>query len=473
MLTPIILAGSLLRFWHLGTWSFWIDEVFTVLDAQQFALSDFRINPLPYLAVKFSMSIAGTHEWGARFISCLVGIISLPLLFLMGRSFFNARVGLFAAAFLAFSNWHIFWSQNARASYALTFLFAALTAWSFYLALERDSLLLIGCSLVSVLCLVLSHLLSVMLIPALAGYVISFWIPLRLDNRSQKPPLGIRPRNLLVFFTPFALPILLLVLPKVHRNLFSGWGLNEWQRSPVYILFTLVYGLSVPLAVASFFSSFTKPIDRAKWFLICYAGIPLTLFLIASRLLNVAGYYLFFTTPAYFLLAAVGCEQISRSTQIPRLFRYVLPCIIVATMMSQNYLYFRVENGGRPKWREAFETIQSQMRAGDRVVVSAPRICRYYLPEIEPIAAKAIIDDTEGFDKEWETGDVRVWFVIDAANFGVFDSAEGFRDWVRRRGRLIRTFPVFARAMDRTISVYLRDNTGIRKRLDEDIKEQK
>ena len=231
-----------------------------MLDAQQFSLSDFRINPFPYLVVKFSMSIAGTHEWGARFISCLVGVISLPLIFLMGRSLFNTRVGLFAASFLAFSNWHLFWSQNARASYALTFLFAALAAWSFYLALERDSLLLIGCSLVSVVCLILSHLLSAMLIPALAGYVISFWIPLRLDNYPLPRPAGIRPRNLLVFFLPFALPILLLVLPKVHRNLFSGWGLNEWQRSPIYIIFTLVYGLSIPLAVASFFSSFTKPL---------------------------------------------------------------------------------------------------------------------------------------------------------------------------------------------------------------------
>ncbi|MBI1927115.1 glycosyltransferase family 39 protein, partial [Candidatus Poribacteria bacterium] len=119
LLLPILLVGSLLRFWHLGTWSFWSDEVLTVLDAQQLSMADFRINPIPYLAVKFSMWVGGTGEWGARFIPCLTGIASIPLIFLMGRSLFNTRVGLFAASFLALSSWHLFWSQNAR-SYVFT-----------------------------------------------------------------------------------------------------------------------------------------------------------------------------------------------------------------------------------------------------------------------------------------------------------------------------------------------------------------
>ena len=460
LLLPIILVGSLLRFWHLGTWSFWIDEVLTVMDAQQFSMADFRINPIPYLAIKLSMWIGGTGEWGARFIPCLAGIASIPLIFLMGRSLFNTRVGLFAASFLALSSWHLFWSQNAR-SYVFTFLFAMLTAWSFFLALERDQWLLMGGSLVAAILLILSHTLSVMLIPALAGYVISLWLLSYFTNTGLRRPIGIRPRNLLIFFLPFALPVSLLALPRFRHYLFSGWGLNEWGRSSLYVLFTLVHGLSVPIAVAAFFTSITKPMERAKWFLICYAGVPLILFLIASRLLNVAGYYLFFTAPAYFLLAAIGCDRIWQSKwecEAPAeqmALRWILPCVVIVTMLAQDYIYFRVENGGRPKWREAFSTIRSEMREGDRVVVSVPRMSEYYLPGIEPIFVKTVMADADGFERKWKAEGVRVWFVFDVDSFNVFDSDEGFRRWVYQRARLIRTYPVFARAMDRTIGVYL------------------
>ena len=454
LLLPILFVGSFLRLWHLGTWSFWVDEVMTVLDAQQFSMEHFRINPIPYLAIKLSISIAGTNEWGARLIPSLVGIASLPLIFLMGTSLFNVRVGIFAATFLAFSSWHLYWSQNAR-SYVFTFLFAALAAWSFYLALEKDQPLLMLGSLVATILLILSHTLSGMLIPAFAGYVISQWRVRAFHNNSQERPAGLRPRNLMIFFLPLAAPLLLLAFPRFRDYVFSGWGRNEWARNPLYILFTLVHGLSVPVAVVAFFTALTRPVNRAKWFLICCAGIPLILFLISSRLLNVAGYYLFFTTPAYFLLAAIGCERIWRTKQILPLLRCILPGVIIITMLSQDYIYFRLENGGRAKWREAFSTIRTEMRAGDRVVVSIPRMGEYYLPELEPIFAKAVMEDVEGFERRWKLEGARVWFVLDAATFNVVEPGEEFRGWVRQRARLIRTHPTFARAKNRTIGVYL------------------
>jgi len=463
-LLPIIFVGAILRLWNLGTWSLWIDEVLTVVDAQEFSLDTFRINPVPYLVVKLALAMGATDEWGARLIPCLVGIASIPLIFLMGRSLFNSRVGLLAAAFVAFSNWHLFWSQNAR-SYIFTFLFGALTVWSFFVACERDRPIVMIGALTSAICLILSHTLSVILLPALGGYVISFcWrgafrqsqnASYLTDEASTDRPAGLRLRNLAIFFLPFIMPLFLLNLPEFRSYLFSGWGLNEWQRSPIYIILTLVYGLSIPIAVTAFFALFVNPLDRSIRFLICYAGIPLALFLIASRILNVAGYYLFFSTPAYFLLAAVCCERIWQTKLVPLPIRAILPCLIIVTMLSQNYLYFCKENGGRPKWREAFSTVRSGMDDDDLVVASVPRMSQYYLPELEPTAVKMVLENTTEFEKEWKAERVRVWFVIDAASFNIFDSGREFRRWVRQRARLIRTFPVFARTMDRTISVYL------------------
>lgn len=450
LLSVVVIFGAALRFWNLGQWSFWIDEVFTVRDAQSLSFESWRNipNPIPYLAVKLSIALAGNSEWGSRLIPCLIGIISIPAVFGLGRTLFNWQVGLLGGAFAACSSWHLFWAQNARYP-VFTFLFAVLTAWFFYTSLERDSTLLTIGALVSSVCLILSHTLSVVIVPALAAYAVICL----LETSNRKRWL-----NLLIFFIPFAIPVLALALPDVRGYLFSGWGRNEWQRSPLYIVLTLVQGVGIPVAVAAFFGFVTTPVNKSTRFLLCYAGVPLVLFLIASQLQNVAGYYLFWTTPAYFILAGVACERVWKAIEMKsgRTFGVLVPCVLLMTLLSQDYLYFNIENGGRPKWREAFEAIRSEKQPTDKVVLSEPEMGRYYLPELTPIYIGGLLDNSEAFESEWETsGRDRLWFLVDVASFNVFDANENVRNWIRQRGHLIKTFPAFSRAKDRTIHVYL------------------
>ena len=300
--------GALLRFWNLDQWSFWIDEVFTVRDAQRLSLASWQSipNPIPYLAVQLSIAFADDSEWGSRLIPCIVGIFSIPAVFGLGRTLFNWRVGLLGSAFMACSSWHLFWTQNARYP-IFTLLLAVLTAWAFYLSLERDSTALTIGALISCFCLILSHTLAVVIVPALAAYAVICLI----EKSSKKRWL-----NLLIFFIPFTIPVLALIFPQVRGYLFSGWGRNVWQRSPLFIVLTLVHGVSIPIAVAAFFGFIATPSNRSTRFLICYAGVPLGLFLVASQFQNVAGYYLFWTTPAYFILAGVACEGGLESSNI-------------------------------------------------------------------------------------------------------------------------------------------------------------
>ena len=456
LLICIVSIGGLLRFWHLGVWSFWIDEVLTVLDAEEFSLSNSPINPVPYIAAKFSVFIGeklsfiidGSGEWNSRLIFCIAGIISIPIVFSLGKTLYDGRVGLFAAAFVALSNWHLFWSQNAR-SYIFTFLFAALTAWFFYRSLENDSTLLTICALFSCICLILSHLLAAAIVPALVVYAI-----LRLlEERNKK-----RWINLLLFFVPFALPVLTLAMPQIRSYISSGWGHNEWGRSPLYIVLTLVQGVSIPIAVTAFFAAIVNPRDRATRFLMCFAGVPLVLLLIASQLQNVAGYYLFWTTPAYFILAAVACTYIWEAIAANKhhLLKALLPCMIIVVLLSQDYLYFRIENGGRPKWREAFETIRVEKNPTDILVLSEPKMARFYMPTSESIDIDRLVKDKVSFEKEWESlDDKRIWFIVDVASFNVFDADSAVRNWIREHGHKIETLPAYSRAKDRTIHIFL------------------
>ncbi len=450
LLSVIVTFGAVLRFWNLGDWSFWIDEAFTVRDAQNLSFDSLQSipNPIPYLAVKLSIRISGNSEWGSRLIPCIVGIISIPAVFGLGRTLYNWRVGLFSSAFVACASWHLFWAQNARYP-VFTFLFAILTAWCFYLSLERDSTLLMIGALACCLCLILSHTLSVVIVPALAVYAV-----ICLIEKSDRK----RWLNLLIFFVPFAIPVFTLAFSEVRGYLFAGWGRNEWQRSPLYIVLTLVQGVSVPVAVTAFFGATSTAFNKSTRFLICYAGVPLVLFLIASQLQNVAGYYLFWTTAAYFVLAGVACEQVWKIVEgkTARILGILVPCVLVVTLLSQDYLYFKIENGGRPKWREAFGAIRTEMRPTDKVVLSEPEMGKYYLPELTSVYIGGLLDNPEAFEKTWEdSGRDRLWFVVDVASFNVFDGNENVRSWIRQRGHIVKTFPAFSRAKDRTIHIYV------------------
>ncbi len=456
LLACIVIIGALLRFWHLGKWSFWIDEVLTVTDAEDLTLSNTPINPIPYLAAKLSVFLGetlsfiidGSGEWNSRLIFCIAGIISIPIVFSLGQTLYNSRIGLLAAAFVALSNWHLFWSQNVR-SYVLTFLFAVLTAWFFYRSLENDSTLLTICALISCLCLILSHLLASAIVPALAVYAL-FQLH---SERNRK-----RWINLSIFFLPFVIPLLMLIHPQIRGYISSGWGLNIWGRSPLYIILTIVQGVSIPIAITAFFAVLRKPVERPTLFLICFAGVPLGLLLIASQLQNVAGYYLFWTTSAYFILAAVTCDRIwdMLKSEGKGILRILVPCVLLMTLLSQDYLYFRYENGGRPKWREALHAIRSNRIPSDKVVLSEPEMARYYLPEMESVHVGELLKDKAAFEKEWKSsGGNRLWFIVDVASFNVFDADLEVRNWIRERGRMLGTAPAFSRAKDRTILLYV------------------
>ncbi|RKU28822.1 hypothetical protein C6497_08670 [Candidatus Poribacteria bacterium] len=455
ILLIIVCFGAFLRFWNLGYWSFWIDEVLTVLDSKDISLSNSPINPIPYLVTKLSVVFCdklsflfdGSEEWKYRFLFCIAGIISIPIIFYLAQSLYNKEVGILAAIFTSLSNWHIFWSQNTR-SYILTFLFGALTAWFFYRSLEKDSLLLTISAFLSCLCLILSHLLAAVIISALAAYSIS----LLLENKSRR-----RIINLLIFFIPFTLPVFSLLVPQIRNHIFSGWGYNEWGRSPFYIMLTVVQGVSIPIAVTAFISGFVGRKDKPTRFLLCFAGIPLILLILVSQFQNVAGYYLFWSTPAYFILSALVCTHLWRIIGDDKhiLIKSLLPLVLIVGLLSQDYLYFRYENGGRPKWREAFNYLEFQMEAEDKVVLSETRMGEFYLPDMEQVYIGELIDDSEDFEEKIASRTNRWWFVVDVASFNVFDADQKVRNWIRQRCRIVSTFPTFSRAKDRTIHIFL------------------
>ena len=123
ILICIVLLGGILRLYNLGENSFWPDELNFVEAAKSMSSVGepllpsgypYSRTPLLTYSVMVSFKIFGVSEFSSRLPAALFGIISILLMFIIGRGFFNARIGLIAAIFLAFAPFAIGWGRICR-----------------------------------------------------------------------------------------------------------------------------------------------------------------------------------------------------------------------------------------------------------------------------------------------------------------------------------------------------------------------
>ena len=127
-LLALTAAGTILRFYRLGAQSLWLDEAISVNSASHPLLSiaagragDNHTPPLYYLLLHAWMAM-GKSEAGLRALSALLGVVSIPVLYLMGKRITDSRAAFAAAGLLAFSPFHLRYSQEARMYTLVTLL---------------------------------------------------------------------------------------------------------------------------------------------------------------------------------------------------------------------------------------------------------------------------------------------------------------------------------------------------------------
>ena len=149
LLGAITVAAAAVRFATLDLQSFHHDEAVTagrvilpnLGDTLDVVGSSERSPPLYYVVAWAWAKLFGTGEVGLRSLSALAGTLTVPAAFfaareLAGRARAAVRIGLIAAAFVAFNPYLVWYSQEAR-SYAFLVLFVAV-ALAFFARAERD-----------------------------------------------------------------------------------------------------------------------------------------------------------------------------------------------------------------------------------------------------------------------------------------------------------------------------------------------
>lgn len=139
----LTVIGVLVRLPGLNS-GLWTDEIYSVMQSFRTpfpeTLSVFpgdNKHPLYSLLAHLSLTAFGESAWSVRLPALALGVATIPALYALGVRITSRAESLAAAALLALSYHHVWFSQNARGYSALTF-FAVVATWILLQALRSD-----------------------------------------------------------------------------------------------------------------------------------------------------------------------------------------------------------------------------------------------------------------------------------------------------------------------------------------------
>jgi 4-amino-4-deoxy-L-arabinose transferase-like glycosyltransferase len=424
-----------MRFYKLGAWSFWIDEIFTIQRAEALASSTGlfgSLKPLSIYLVTAAISSLGVGEWSARLAPTLIGIMTIPLLYFPTKKIFGPSVALIAVLLIAVSTWHLYWSQNVR-FYTSLLLFYSLAMFAFYFGFERDRPWYLLAFWILLFVAFLERVSAAFLVPVVLAYLFL------LRVLPFKTPPGYRLRNILIILLPmmgyFVYELFLLVTDGGPKIIGAYQQFTTWPLGPVEDPFRMgmfvVLNIGVPLVVLSTFSGVYLMLRKSRTGLFFFLGavVPVALLLLLNPIMFTKDRYVFFTLTSWAILGAVAVKELYMQADGKGKFLAVgVLALLVVSAMSANLLYYQVNNGNRRDWRGAFELVQARSRKEDIIVSTWQEIGDYYMDE----------DVITWWDLNTNTvmqNGKRFWFVTDSEVVWVNPE---LKSWVERNAELIQ-----------------------------------
>jgi mannosyltransferase len=434
----ITLLAASFRFYKLGEWSFWFDEISTINRASSHYSDLYKLVrnippavnwiPLSVILTGFVIKAVGINEWSSRLVPAVIGIISIPAIYFPTKKEFGTAVGLISVLLLAVSPWHIEWSQNAR-FYSSLMLLYSLAAFAFYYAIENDKPVLIYLFLILSYLATSERMIALMIVPVVIIYLLLLKI-LPFD----KPP-GLRLRNLIIIFlagVAFILYEIYSFISTGNSSLLDTFRIFSPNRGPdpARLLSSILFNIGIPLVCLAFFGSIYLLLKRSRPGLFFFLGavIPIGLLLITNSFMYTDERYAFITLPSWIILGALATKEIfSESRNQSRVLATGVFVLLLANAAYGNLLYFLETNGNRLDWRGGFELIQEKSLDGDLFVSYWPDLGSYYL-------GKDVLSLKDVNPESMIAGGHRIWFVID--NFAVW-SVSKTSLWVEQHCELM------------------------------------
>lgn len=381
LLLAIVAAATLLRLPTLGVQSIWADESATWLQVSGslgdlFArTSEDNYPPLYNLLAWLCVQAFGDAEWTLRLPSAVLGLATVPLLYMLGARIGGRAVGLLAALLLTFAGFHIWHSQEAR-MYALLAFGATTHGLAALRYADRPGLpaalpvALSGCILVY------SHPYGALTLFSIA---LGFGLPMLL-RRDVRPALGLVAAEALVALA--FLPWALVLLGRAERIIeFGFWIAPLTPASVLAALSRTTSGLIylLPLAIILIFIRRRlrpAPASNALWLLASWTVLPSVLGIAASLLTEPVFHprYVIGSLPPALIWLSLALLAPARQRRGVAIALGVGLAVGLATWLAGSPL-------PRPDWRAMGTSIEAQLQSGDCVSSAKGnsfRILRYY-----------------------------------------------------------------------------------------------
>jgi hypothetical protein len=188
--------------------------------------------------------------------------------------------------------------------------------------------------------------------------------------------------------------------------------------------------------------------NRAGLLLGLSAGLPLLLLMAIAPFHYTANRYVFIILTSWVWLASLAVKALFEGTQgKTRILAAGLLAVLLAVSLSDDFLYFRYQNGNRENWKAAYAYIEQHQQQGDRVINKLPDLGTFYLhtktytyPAFRP--------------PETSRDETRIWFIEDMESAWLYPQAHG---WMREHAREVAEYDVYVHARNFRMRIYLFD----------------
>lgn len=392
-LAGVVVLGVAMRLYHLDAQSLWYDEVITYLAAREplpdylwtnryYATAHALYFALVHLALGF-----GSTELYLRLPSFVLGSVSIPLLYLVVRPWLGRGVALGAAALIAVSPFHVYYSQEARPYAALLcFGLVALACLQRLRAGPRPWLWGAGAAL-GIAAMLYTHPVALFFLPVLvlvpkkssgsgrscrwlvaaaAGLVlaapalvrIALHPPMRSTNPVEFVGLTATPYLFWTFVAGYSLGPSVRELHGPDR-----WGV-ALASAPVVLPVALLVGGLVLAGAALIRGDRRLLLVLGAWLLLPIAAVtvlaPLTRQPLNAR-------YVILAFPALLILVAAGTVALPR-----RGLRVAAWVALLGVSGVALVNYYHASRYQREDYRAAVAALRTEGRAGELVLVTAP-----------------------------------------------------------------------------------------------------
>ncbi len=467
ILTGIVLCGAWLRLTLLDRQSLWFDEADVVVRAQQSLTDVLRTfvrpgenGPLYNLLLHFWIQVFGPSETSVRMPSAIAGLLTIPVIYVVGWRTLGRRVGLFAAGLLAISPYHVWYSQEAK-MYAIAVLLTLVSTACFIEALTGNKRRWwIGYVIVTSLAFYF-HVTTVLIFVAQSAFFLVTWP--RWPGRHHAWLISVG--ALTLPYVPIALWAARVVLggantwqPKVTlwqmtQIEATKFAVNRAKDLVTEARGTRVYGLAAALGVLTMGLIGWGAENRSarvnqRWilFFTMLVVLPLLMFYVITfkqPLFN--DRYLIMALPLYLLLAAAGLRGLEARI-------WPLALILCAALIAYAWMPLRDINRSnlsqKEDWRPAYQYVVQRAEPNDLLLIHPGYLITtydYYAeldPSLKKLKAGTIPSfNVKGFDAHqmagWvrrETPGQRIWLIQNPDRVPGEDPNHALQRWLESAG---------------------------------------